>query len=159
MTAIIYNQRKHRDQSGFTVSELLITIAIISILAVIAIPNIIGELPKYRLNGASRQIIGDLMEARMKSVRLNRKVKIFFTSDNHYKICDDSNNDNTVDDCEGNTKLVNIQDNYKGVTLESNNNPIFNPRGTASNLATINVTNSSGTKSITIAITGRVQLN
>jgi hypothetical protein len=48
--------------------------------------------------------------------------------------------------------------NYKGVTLSSTNNPIFSPRGTASNLATISITNSSGTKSITISITGRVHI-
>jgi type IV fimbrial biogenesis protein FimT len=133
--------------------------AMVSILATIAVPNILNEIPKYRLNGAVRQVVGDLMEARMKSVRLNRRVQIFFSSDNQYKICDDSDFDNTVDDCEGDAKIVNIQNNYKGVTLDSNNNPIFIPRGTASNLATINVTNSFGTKSITIAITGRVFIN
>jgi prepilin-type N-terminal cleavage/methylation domain-containing protein len=146
-------------QVGFTPIELIIAIAIAGILVTIAVPNILTEVPKFRLNGATQQIFGDLMAARMKAVSRNRRVKIFFTGGNTYKVCDDANNDGTIDDCEGDSKIINIQNSYKGVTLSSNNSPIFNPRGTASNLATITVTNSAGTKSITIAITGRMQIS
>jgi type IV fimbrial biogenesis protein FimT len=159
MTNLLVDLRINRNQLGFTVTELFIVIALISILAVIAIPNIMNEIPKYRLNGAARQVVGDLMQARMKATRLNRKVKIYFTAGNQYRLCDDIDNDGTVDNCEGDAKVWNIEDNFKGVTLTSNNNPIFNPRGTASNLATISVANTAGTKSITVAITGRVRVN
>jgi type IV fimbrial biogenesis protein FimT len=142
---------------GVTLHELMITIGTVGVLATIAVPNVLGEMPKYRLNGASQQILGDLMAARMQAVRYNRKVKIFFTGDQQYKICEDANNDGSVDDCEGDAKIINIQDNYKGITIDSNNNPIFHPRGNASNLATISLTNSSGIKTIKIAIMGRVQ--
>jgi type IV fimbrial biogenesis protein FimT len=145
--------------AGFTLIELLIAIAVVGILATIAAPNVLTEMPKFRLNGAAQQIFGDLMAARMKAVSHNRKVKIFFSGENQYKICDDADNNGSVDDCEGDSKVININENYKGITLSSNNNPIFNPRGTASNLATINIANSAGTRCITIAITGRVRIN
>jgi type IV fimbrial biogenesis protein FimT len=149
----------YRHQSGFTIVELMVAIGIVGILATVAIPSVIGQMPKYRLNGATQQIFGDLMAARMKAVSHNTRVKIFFTGGNTYKICDDANNDGTVDECEGDARIINIQTNYKDITLTSNNNPIFSPRGTASNLPTISMTNSAGTKNITIAITGRIQVS
>ncbi|MBU4184602.1 MAG: GspH/FimT family pseudopilin [Proteobacteria bacterium] len=149
-------------QSGFTIIEMMIVIAIMAILTGIAVPNYLAYLPKSRLNGAARQVMGDLMAARMKAVKLNHRVKVFFYSNHEYKICDDANNDTTIDDGEGDVQLRDIQTEYYDVTLSANNNPIFQPNGTASNLPTINLdslSNSSWSKSITISSAGRVKIN
>jgi len=55
--------------------------------------------------------------------------------------------------------LRDIQTEYSDVTFSTNIDPIFSPRGTASNFGSIVVTNSSGTKTLTISITGIVRIN
>jgi len=147
-------------ESGFTRAELIIVMAIFGILTAIAIPNFISIMPKYRLNGAARQVMGDLMAARMKAVSLNKKVKVFFFNDHQYKICDDANNNGEVSDGEGDVQLRYIQAEYPDVTFNLNktSDPIFSPRGTATN-RTITLQNPSGSKKITISIAGRVKIN
>ena len=151
---------RHKQAKGFTLAELMVVIAIIGITTAIAIPYFVGQMPRYRLNGAARQVMGDLMWARMEAVSQNRKVKVFFLSNNHeYKICDDADNNGTVADGEGDVRLKDIQDEYHDVTISSNNDPIFLPRGTATSLPTITLTNPSGSKTITISIAGRVSIS
>jgi type IV fimbrial biogenesis protein FimT len=151
---------RQKQVKGFTLAELMVVIAIIGITTAIAIPYFVGQMPRYRLNGAARQVMGDLMWARMEAVSLNRKVKVFFLSNNHeYKICDDADNNGTVADGEGDVRLKDIHDEYHDVTISSNNDPIFLPRGTATSLPTITLTNPSGSKTITISIAGRVSIS
>ena len=147
-------------QSGFTLIELMIIIAIMAIFAAIAVPNFLSYLPKSRLNGAARQVMGDLMAARMKAVSLNHSVKVFFYSNHEYKICDDADNSGTVADGEGDVQLRDIQSEYSDVTFDSSNppDPVFSSRGTATN-PTITLQNSTGSKDITISIAGRVKIN
>lgn len=147
------------NHRGFTLTELMIVVALMAILAAIAVPSIMAQMPKYRLNGAARQVLGDLVAARMQAVSLNKRVKVFFDNNHQYRICDDANSDGTVADGEGNVQTKDIQTEYHDVIFASNNDPIFQPNGTASNLATITLSNTSGSRSITISSAGRVRIN
>ena len=152
------SQSLNKRESGFTLTEMMVVIAVFVIMASIAIPSFMSLLPGMRVNGAARQVMADLMAARMDSVKHNNEVRVFFNSPgtNQYQILDDDDNDGTADAGEAIT-TKNIQDNYHDVTFSSTTNPIFYPRGTAYG-TTVTVTNSSGSKDVKVAITGRVKI-
>ena len=147
-----------QKESGFTLVELMIVIAIASALMLVATFSYLSLRPSLRLSGATRQMLGDLMRARMKSVNQNNELKVFFLNSKEYKILDDDNNDGTDDTGEW-SETKDIQDNYPGVTLSATNDPIFSPRGTANAGTTITLTNTNGTKTVSVSMTGRVKIN
>ena len=65
--------------SGFTLTELLVTIGIMVVLMGIAIPAFSTWLPNFRLNAAARDLVSDFQKAKMEAVRRNATVVISFT--------------------------------------------------------------------------------
>ena len=157
---IIVTQKK----AGFTLIELMIVIAIMAILAGIAAPNFQTYMAQRRLNGAARQVMTDLMAARMKAVSMNQKVKVSFGSNHTYQIWNDADGNGTVADNEGDDVERGIHPDYHDVTFSASANPIFNPRGTASFSpssfgATITLGSSSGSKDVEVYLTGRIKID
>src|SRR3989338_903041 len=144
-------------KNGFFLIEMIIAVAILAVLSGAAITVYVGMKPSISLSGATRQIMGDFMWARMRAVSQNNEFKIFFLDDHRYQIFDDDNNNGNIDSSEL-TVTKDIQDEYYDVTFTSTDNPIFQPRGNAAPTATITITNSIMTKTVIIAITGRVKI-
>lgn len=143
---------------GFSLVEILVAIAILAILLGIAMPNFFTLMPTYRLNGAARQLLSDLMWARMKAVQEGNEFKVTFLDNHQYKLLDDDNNNGSADTGEWNL-TKDIQTNYSDVTFSASANPIFYPRGNASANINITVTNSSGsTRTVKVSLTGRVKI-
>lgn len=152
--------RFKKTARGFSLIELIVVIALIAILTAIAVPGYQSFMVRSRLKGAARQVMSDLMNARMMAVSLNQKVKVHVESDGHtYKIWSDADNDGTVADNEGVNISKDVRQDYHDVALSTTNDPIFNPRGAASQFGTVTVTNSAGSRNITVAISGRVAVS
>lgn len=149
---------KQRRDKGIILVELVLVLTILGILSAISVPGILSQLPKYRLNSAARQIMSDLMWARMQAVSQNNRFKIFFLSDNHqYTILDDVNNNGSIDSGEW-TQTKDIQTDYSDVTISKSSDPIFFARGTAV-ATTITLANPAGTRKVKVNIAGRVKID
>jgi type IV fimbrial biogenesis protein FimT len=133
-------------QAGFTLIEIIVAFAVFAIVASIAVPGLLSQMPKWRLNGAARQVMGDLMAARMKAVEENAAVTVAYVNNHQYRIS--SASEQTRD----------IHANYADVTIDTNFGSItFYPRGTAT-MDGISLSNSSGSKTITTILNGRVKI-
>lgn len=71
-------ERIMRKQSGFTLMEMIITVAIIGIIMAGVVPNMIGWRNNARLSQAARQVYSDLQGARSRAIKTNRTVQIVF---------------------------------------------------------------------------------
>lgn len=61
-------------QSGFTLVELMVTVAVMAILAAVAIPSFRGLVNSNRLRASANETIAVLQTARMEAIRSNRLV-------------------------------------------------------------------------------------
>ncbi|MDR4494106.1 MAG: GspH/FimT family pseudopilin [Nitrospirales bacterium] len=143
--------------TGFTLVEIMIVLGIVAIGVLMTQAWLSTQLPKWRLNGAVRQLVSDLQAAKMKAVVDRNRQRIIFQDAHRYVLVDDDNNNGSPDPGEI-VEYRDIQSAYQDVTVTATNNPSFLPRGTASNLASITVTNPAGTRIITVSITGRVKV-
>lgn len=73
-------QIKKQQQSGFTLLEVCITMAIVGILSAIAIPSYLSWKPGYQLRDAVSQVRGDLNRAKMRAVETRKQCQIVFAA-------------------------------------------------------------------------------
>jgi len=71
-----------RNNSGFTIVELLVGIALIAMITAIAVPNFISWLPNYRLRSASQDLLSNFQKAKLAAVKSNVNVAVCFKGDN-----------------------------------------------------------------------------
>ncbi len=75
---LLYNARK--PSSGFTLTEMVVTIIIIGVIAAIAAPNFLGLLNRNRVNEAVRQIAGAIKEAQRQAIKDSSSCTVNVTS-------------------------------------------------------------------------------
>jgi len=142
---------------GFTLTELLIVLGIMGVALMLSSTWLSSQLPNWRLDGAARQVVSDLLAAKMKAVVERNRQRVIFQDDHRYMLLDDDNNNGKSDPGE-HVEDRDIQESYRDVMMTASNNPSFLPRGTASSLASITLSNSAGKRIITVSITGRVKV-
>jgi len=135
------------SNSGFSLIEVVVIMAIMAIMSSIFHPNYMSWIPGIRLNGAVRQIMSDLMAARMKSIKENISISVSPVNSHSYAVTIGTQT----------PKLMDLMPNFPGTTVKFT--PVlFTSRGSASSPRTITIQNSAGIRTLTVAITGRVKM-
>ena len=146
------------DVKGFTIAEMMAAVGVIAVIMAVAVPNYQAIQPGMRLNGAAREVLGKLMWARAKAVEQNSTYAVNFPTNHTVQIFSDANGNNAVDAGEW-SQTIDIQTDYTGVTLSSNISTVsFSSRGTGV-AATITITNTTGSKTVTVVATGNVKIS
>jgi len=68
----MHGRRSPAGRDGFSLVEVLIVVAIVGFLALIAASTFRGLIEKYRVEGETKQLHADLMEARARAMQRNR---------------------------------------------------------------------------------------
>lgn len=150
-------------KQGFTLIELVVAIGILAVLSVMATPYLQDWLVGYRLKGAARAVYSDLQWTKMRAISQKLQYKVAFINSTQYRIerGEAPSNSNWPGTIEGIVRDLSNRDSpyyYPNVTLNSNNDPIFQPRGTASPWATITLRSGDRIRKITVIGTGRISI-
>jgi Tfp pilus assembly protein FimT len=124
--------------------ELMVTIAIVAILATIAVPNYIAWLPKRNLRSSAIDVQSAIQLAKMTAIRENTSVSLRFnTGSENYQAFIDADADGNPDGT-----IFRSKEMSPGIDLTStgfvSDTLTFNSRGLASAAGTINLSNSLG---------------
>ena len=76
--------------AGFTFIELLIVVALVSVLAGISAPTVAAGMERYEIISAGQQIVSTIRAARLQAVSKNMilRVRFNFPADGQYQIVD-----------------------------------------------------------------------
>ena len=115
-----------RKKAGFTLTELVIVIAVLGLLTAVGVPSFFSWLPKYRLRSAARDLYSNLHLAKMTAIKTDQKCRM------NYQLNPDRYTVSLLN------KTVRLKDYGSGVKFDGPNNKTFavgtitfNSRGTS----------------------------
>jgi prepilin-type N-terminal cleavage/methylation domain-containing protein len=65
-------------QSGFSLVELLVVVAVIAIIAAVGLPNLAGYIRNYKIRGAAKSVASEIQTARSKAIMTNTNAGVYF---------------------------------------------------------------------------------
>jgi type II secretion system protein H len=144
-------------QEGFNLTELMVVVAIIGLLAAVSVPFFLSYLQAATLKTGAEEIAAFLNQGRQLAITNNQNVCVNITSTTmRYRIggCAGTTWVGTGTDASGNVNMP------AGVTLTTSADPVFSYLGTATPAATYTVTNPRDGKTLTVSVaaSGRVRI-
>lgn len=129
-------------QAGFSLSELMIVVTVIGILAAIAVPSFSGYLRRTRVDGSRNQLIADCYFARSLAISRRETITITFNND-RYQIVN------------GGGTVFRTTPAGDGITFSASADPNFYPWGLA-DAVDVTVDGPTDTRDLSLSPTGVV---
>lgn len=125
---MVHRQTQKNRQSGFTLVEVMVVVAIIGIVSAIAVPSYFSRRPKHDLNRAVREYYNLLQKAKITAIKDRGSCEVTFTTAplGYTVVCDDRD----PSTCQGSNsctfvKKIIIPTEYNSnITLSSNVSPL-----------------------------------
>ena len=152
-----HNAEQRATQAGFTAIELLVVLAIISIVGLTS-SLVFGTLMQaFTLHGAANEVLSRLQDARMTAVMTNARHRVVTASTGRLKL-------QRYDDSTNQWSDVHSADAWPRedatVTVVGTDAIVFAPNGTAPSYGSINVVSAGGSaRTVSVTLSGSVHLN
>lgn len=130
--------------AAYTVTELMVVVAVIGLLAAMVVPNFADYLKRQREVGSRNQLMSDIYYARSLAIAKRRTMQINF-ADNQYQV---------VDTVSGTVEKTTTAP--PGVTFVATSNPNFYAWGLA-DAADITLTGTESTSIVSVLPSGSVE--
>jgi prepilin-type N-terminal cleavage/methylation domain-containing protein len=136
----------HNPSNGYSIAELVVTMALLGIMAAIALPNWAKLIPSYELDGSARQVQSELHNIKMRAAAENAGFQLVYSAGTAtYTIRRES-------------AVMGTKPLPTGVIVINAGIISFSPRGTAS-ANRMRLRNSQGIcKQVVVSPTGRVRI-
>jgi Tfp pilus assembly protein FimT len=144
-----------RDESGITLTELIVTLTVMIILAVMALPKLNSGIQSLQTRGAREQVTEALRAARQNAISTTAVYRVLFTSTTIQMLCTDGTPAGNA--CPSNRPTDSLDNVIDSATL--NATPIevrFDPNGAATGVGTA-PTGTTDIATVTVTYTGGQQ--
>lgn len=143
------------NAKGFTLTETVLTVAIIGALTAVAVPSYGGFCARSRVRGVALGLVTELASIRTNAISQNMQFRFSVVGDHGYEVTKHSASAGPLD-LGVVIKQVDISNSYPGVTLSATGNVTFRPYGTSSPMV-ITVENAQDTRQVQVNIAGHIK--
>jgi prepilin-type N-terminal cleavage/methylation domain-containing protein len=139
------------EEKGFTLAEMLVTSSVLGILLAAAAVGLGTLAPQFDLDNAAQKVAMALNQGRVQAITTGHTMVVAFNTNDEGAVAF-----TITDDVYDEIIATDIFPPH--ITVSADRNPTFTPLGTVTAPVTVTVSNSHGSRDISVGLIGEVQI-